>query len=91
VINIKVLGTGCPKCRRVEQHAVAALETLAEGNPSLEATIQHVTDLTEIMEYPIATTPALVINERVACSGRVPREEEIVTWLKEVEEGRART
>jgi hypothetical protein len=43
------------------------------------------------MEYPIATTPALVINERVACSGRVPRKEEIVAWLKEVEEGRART
>jgi hypothetical protein len=50
VINIKVLGTGCPKCQRVEQHAVAALETLAEGNPSLEATIQHVTDLTEIAD-----------------------------------------
>jgi hypothetical protein len=39
------------------------------------------------MEYPIATTPALVINERVVCSGRVPRKEEIVAWLKEVEEG----
>jgi hypothetical protein len=38
------------------------------------------------MEYPIVATPALVINERVACSGRVPRKEEIVAWLKEMSE-----
>jgi small redox-active disulfide protein 2 len=86
MIHIKVLGSGCPNCRRVEQRAVAALEALAEQDPALEATIQHVTDLAEITRYPILSTPALVINERVVCSGRIPRQEEVVAWLKEAQE-----
>jgi len=88
VINIKVLGIGCPKCKRVEQRAVAALEALAEENPSLEATIQHVTEYAEIIKYPIMATPALVVNEQVVCSGRIPREEEVVAWLKEMSEAK---
>ena len=43
-LNVKVLGAGCANCQRVEQQAVAALEILAGENPSLEATIQHVTE-----------------------------------------------
>jgi len=85
MIHIKVLGPGCPNCRRVEQRAVAALEVLAEEDPALEATIQHVTDLDEITRYPILSTPALVVNEQVVCSGRVPRQEEVVAWLKEAQ------
>jgi small redox-active disulfide protein 2 len=84
MINIKVLGPGCPNCRRVERRAVEALEMLAEEDSSLEATIQHVTEYPDIMQYPIAGTPALVIDEKVVCSGRVPRQEEIAAWLKEV-------
>jgi len=83
MLNIKVLGPGCPNCYRVEQRAVEALEALAEEDPSLEATIQHVTDFGEIMQYPIMATPGLVINEQVMCAGRIPRVEEIVGWLRE--------
>ena len=82
MINIKVLGIGCPKCKRVEQRAVAALEALAEENPSLEATVQHVTEYAEIMKYPITATPALVVNEQVKSSGRLPRKEEIAEWIR---------
>jgi small redox-active disulfide protein 2 len=84
MINVKVLGPGCPNCQRVERRAVEALEMLAEEDSSLEATIQHVTEYSDIMQYPIAGTPALVIDEKVVCSGRVPRREEIAAWLKEV-------
>jgi len=83
MLNIKVLGPGCPNCQRVEQRAAAALEMLAEEFPSLEATIQHVTDYGEIMQYPIMSTPGLVVNENLVCAGRIPKVDEVVIWLRE--------
>ena len=82
-LNIKVLGPGCINCQRVEQQAVAALETLAAEDPSLEVTIQHVTERSEIMKYPIMYTPGLVVNERLACAGRIPAVDEVTGWLRE--------
>jgi hypothetical protein len=84
VLRIKVLGPGCINCYRVEQQAVAALEALAEENPSLEATIQHVTDYEEIMKYPIMFTPGLVINEKLVCAGRIPSQAEVWKWLTSI-------
>ena len=81
ILNIKVLGPGCINCYRVEQQAKAALEALAEEDPSLEATIQHVTKHDEIMKYPIMFTPGLVINEKLVCAGRIPSEDEVQQWL----------
>ena len=78
-MEIKVLGTGCPKCKRLEQLAHAALEESGIA----EAVITKVTDIDAIMAYPIMATPALVINEKVVCSGRIPRQAEIVAWLAE--------
>jgi protein-disulfide isomerase len=83
MLNIKVLGAGCEACNRVEQQATAALEMLAEEDPSLEATIQHVQDYGEIMKYSVMFTPALVVNEKVVCAGRIPTVDEIVGWLRE--------
>ena len=81
VLNIKVLGPGCANCQRVEQQAKAALEALAEESPSLEATLQHVTEHDEIKKYPIMFTPGLVINEKLVCAGRIPSEAEVRQWL----------
>jgi len=77
-MEIKILGMGCPKCKRLEQLAREAVE-----EAGVEATILHVTKMDEIMAYPIVSTPGLVINEVLKSSGRLPRKEEIVTWIKE--------
>jgi hypothetical protein len=61
---------------------VEALEMLNEERPNLEATLQHVTNFNEIMEYDILSTPGLVVNEEVVCAGRVPRINEVVSWLR---------
>jgi len=82
-LNIKVLGPGCINCYRVEQQTTEALRELAEEEPTLEATIQHVTDFAEIMKYPILATPGLVVNEKLVCAGRIPAVEEVIGWLRE--------
>lgn len=77
-MEIKVLGTGCPKCKRLEQ---LAREAVAEAG--IEAAITKVEDIDAITAYPIMSTPALVIDEKVVSSGRLPRKDEIVAWLRE--------
>jgi len=78
-MEIKILGTGCPRCKRLEQ-----LAREAASEAGVNVTFTKVTDMDAILSYPIDSTPALVIDEEVKCSGRVPRKEEIMTWLKGV-------
>lgn len=75
-MEIKVLGTGCPKCKRLEQ---LVREAVAEAG--VEAAITKVQDLDAITAYPVMSTPALVINEKVVSSGRLPRRDEVVQWV----------
>lgn len=77
MINIKVLGSGCANCKRLEANARKAVEIL-----SIDAEVEKVTDFQEIMKWPILSTPGLVINNKVVSSGRVPSENEISEWLK---------
>lgn len=76
-MRIKILGTGCAKCNRLEQ---LAKETVAELG--LTATFEHVTEMQDIMAYQVMSTPALVIDEVVKASGRIPNREEIAGWLQ---------
>ncbi|MBK8119470.1 MAG: TM0996/MTH895 family glutaredoxin-like protein [Sulfuritalea sp.] len=76
-MQIKILGTGCAKCQRLEQ---LTREVVAELG--IEAEFDHVRDMKMIMAYPVMTTPALVINEEVKVAGRMPSKEEIAGWLK---------
>ena len=74
--------SGCENCQRVEQRATAAVEKLKKERPGLEATIQHVREVEEIMKYPILATPGLVVNEQLVSAGRIPNPAEIEAWLK---------
>ena len=63
---LKILGSGCPKCNKLEANAKEAMEDLGK-----EYEIEHVTDIAEIAEYGVMSTPALVIDEKVLFSGKV--------------------
>lgn len=76
---IKILGSGCAKCQRLEQ---LTREVVAELG--LTASFEHVREMDRIMAYPIMTTPALVVDEAVKASGRIPSKEEIAGWLRSV-------
>jgi len=79
-MEVKILGTGCPKCKRLEQ-----LARQAAAEAGIQATFTKVTDVDQIMSYPILSTPGLVIDEKVKSSGRIPRKEEILGWMKEAQ------
>ena len=75
-MEIKILGGGCPKCHRLEAVTREVVEELG-----LEAEFIKVKSMQEIMAYDVMTTPALVVNEKVLSSGRIPGREEIKNWL----------
>lgn len=77
MLNIKILGSGCANCKRLE-----AVTRKVAGDLGVEAEFEKVTDMKEIMKWPILSTPGLVVNDRVVSSGRIPSEAEIAGWLK---------
>ena len=76
MLSIKILGPGCANCVNLEKQARQAVEQLG-----LDATIEKVTDYTEIAGYGIMRTPGLVVDEQVLVSGRVPKAAEIAQLL----------
>jgi small redox-active disulfide protein 2 len=73
---IKVLGTGCAKCHQLEENARKAVAELG-----LDATIEKVEDIKDIMKYGVMRTPALVVDEKVKVMGKVPSSDEIKKYL----------
>lgn len=76
--TIKVLGTGCAKCKQVE--AIVKEVVAAEG---IEATVEKVEDIQKIMAYNVMMTPAVVVDEVVKIKGKVPSREEVKALLSE--------
>jgi len=76
-MNIKILGAGCPKCRQLEKNVRAALDNL-----NIEADVEKVTDINDIMKYEVMMTPALVINGAVKSTGRVYTPKELEKILQ---------
>lgn len=75
-MEIKVLGTGCAKCKSLEKVTRKAVDEL-----NLDATVEKVEDIQKIMEYAVMRTPALVINEEVVLSGQLPKVAEVKELL----------
>jgi small redox-active disulfide protein 2 len=76
MLTIKVLGSGCANCKRLEQIAHSVVSDMG-----IEAEIVKVTEYPDIMAYNIMSTPGLVVNEKVVSSGRIPTPAEVTTWL----------
>ena len=75
---IKILGSGCPNCQKLEQNARQAIEDLGLDNIRIE----EVRNVEKIIEYGVMATPAIVIDEKVMAAGRIPEIKEIKAWLK---------
>lgn len=75
-MEIKVLGTGCTKCKSLEKATKIAVEELG-----LQATITKEEDIMKIMAYGVMRTPGLVIDEKVVLSGRIPSSKELKELL----------
>lgn len=75
-MDIKILGSGCVKCQRLEQLTREVATELG-----VDVQVEHVRDMAKIMEYPVLSTPALVVNGEVRVSGRMPSKDEIGRWL----------
>ncbi len=81
MIEVKVLGPGCPRCKQLYAEAEKAV-----ADSGVEAEVEKVTGFQEIQEYGIMLTPGLVINEKVVSSGKVCKAADIAAWLREASE-----
>ncbi len=77
-MKIKILGPGCKNCDKLEQKVKNALAEL-----NVPADVEKVEDTNKIMEHDVFMTPALVINDKVKVSGKVPKRNQIKTWIQE--------
>ncbi len=75
--EVKVLGTGCKKCRATKE----AIRQVA-GELGLDISLEEVTEMSEIMKYNVLTTPGVVVDGRVVSKGKVPDKKEIRGWLE---------
>lgn len=71
-MDLKILGTGCQKCKKLEEYTRTAAEELG-----IKYTLEKVTDIEKIMSFSVMSTPALVVNGVVKVAGRVPTIEDL--------------
>jgi small redox-active disulfide protein 2 len=78
MLQVKVLGSGCPNCKRLEAETRAALD-----DAGIAYKLAKVTDYSDIMAYGVLSTPALVMDGKVVSSGRIPARSRIIEWARE--------
>jgi len=76
-MEIKVLGPGCPKCQKTE-----AIVKDAVAESGVDGKVEKVTDIMQIAGYGVFGTPAVVVDGEVKCVGKIPKKEDVLTWLK---------
>jgi small redox-active disulfide protein 2 len=75
-MKIKILGTGCPKCKKLYAEAEKAI-----ASSGVKVDLEKVEKIEEIIKYGVMSTPGLVIDEEVKSSGRIPQSNEIASWI----------
>ncbi len=75
-MEIKVLGPGCAKCKKVEK--IVKEVVASEGS---DASVEKVTDMMEIAGFGVIATPSVVVDGEVKCTGKIPSKDEIRSWL----------
>lgn len=79
-MHIKILGTGCARCHELKRTVQEVVE-----EQGVDASFEEVKDLSKILEYPIITTPGIVIDEKLVSSGRIPSKAEIARFLADAQ------
>jgi len=77
-INVKVFGPGCPRCKKMEEDVRTVL-----AECGVDADMEHVTDLREIMRSGVMGTPALMINDKLMAAGSVPSKAKLKEWIEQ--------
>jgi len=80
-MEIKILGPGCARCHELDKRTREAVKELG-----IAADVEYIQDISQILEYNILTTPGLVINGEVVCSGKVPGKDELQKILTSANE-----
>lgn len=79
-MDIKVLGPGCPKCQQAEKIVIEAV-----GETGAAVDVEKVTDVMKIAGYGVMGTPAVIVDGEVKCVGKIPKKDEIISWIREKE------
>ena len=79
MVTIKILGKGCSKCKVTYNQVIKAIDTMG-----IQAEVIKVESMDDILSYNILSTPGLVMNEVLKCTGRIPNTKEIIQWIEEV-------
>ena len=77
-MKIEILGTGCPKCKKLNELTKEVIQELG-----ISAEIKKITDINKIIDYGVMITPALVIDGDVKFAGKIPGKQEITDWINE--------
>jgi small redox-active disulfide protein 2 len=77
-MEIKVLGPGCPKCQQAEKNVKEAVQ-----ETGVNASVDKVTNVMDIAKFGVFGTPAVVIDGKVKCVGKVPTKDEVKEWIKQ--------
>ena len=76
MVNVKILGSGCKKCKDLEKKVKEIIEV-----NGLNVMVEKITDINRMIDYKIMMTPALVVNEKVVSTGVIPKETQIINWI----------
>jgi small redox-active disulfide protein 2 len=78
-MKIEILGTGCPKCKKLNELTKEVIQELG-----VSAEIKKITNINDIIDYGVMVTPAIVIDGDVKIAGKIPEKEKIKRWIEEV-------